>query len=114
MTLTIEQIAEISHETNRQYCKALCDNSQPAWKDAPEWQRESAVNGVMFHKANPDAPDSASHGSWLAQKEEDGWVYGEVKDEAKKTHPCFIPFDELPKEQQRKDALFRGVVRALL
>jgi hypothetical protein len=28
-------------------------------------------------------------------------------------HPCIVPFDELPHEQQAEDHLFRGIVRAL-
>jgi hypothetical protein len=87
--------------------------SQPIWKEAPDWQKESAVNGVKFHIANPDAGPSASHESWLKEKEEAGWKYGEVKDPEKKEHPCFVSYDELPASQKAKDALFIGVVDAL-
>jgi len=44
----------------------------------------------------------------------DGWGYGETKDPEKKEHPCMVPFNELPVEQEAKDFLFRGVVHALL
>jgi hypothetical protein len=43
----------------------------------------------------------------------DGWVYGEVKDAEKKTHPCLVPFDQLPLFQQKKDKLFCAIVDAL-
>jgi hypothetical protein len=43
----------------------------------------------------------------------DGWRYGEAKDEGAKTHPCPVPFAELPEDQQRKDALFVAIVQAL-
>jgi len=36
-----------------------------------------------------------------------------VKDTEKKEHPCIVPFDQLPREQQAKDYLFRGVVHAV-
>jgi len=36
-----------------------------------------------------------------------------VKDPEKKQHPCFVPYDELPIQQRRKDALFVSIVRAL-
>jgi hypothetical protein len=107
------QIAIICHESNRAYCAAIGDNSQLPWGEAPEWQRDSAINGVKFVQENPDAPDSASHDNWMRQKEEEGWVYGEVKDPEAKTHPCMVPFDELPPEQQAKDSLFRSIVKAL-
>ena len=54
-------IAEVCHEANRAYCRTLGDFSQPAWVDAPEWQRNSAINGVNFHVDNPGSLPSASH-----------------------------------------------------
>jgi len=104
--------AQVAHEVNRDYCLFLGDASQLPWGEAPEWQRTSAVNGVGFHVANPDADASASHESWMAEKVKDGWVYGETKDPEKKTHPCIVAFADLPKEQQLKDVLFRAVVHA--
>lgn len=112
--MNIEQIARITHETNRAYCQALGDNSQAVWEDAPEWQRRSAIKGVLFHLLNHVkgvAPSpSASHDAWLAEKRADGWVYGPVKDPEKKEHPCFVPYNELPIEQRMKDYLFGAVV----
>lgn len=110
----INSVAMICHEANRAYCRSIGDDSQPAWEDAPEWQQSSAVNGVAFHVANPDAGDSATHDNWMAEKVADGWVYGPVKDPEAKQHPCMVPFDELPIEQQRKDTLFRAIVHALM
>lgn len=108
-----ELIAQVAHEVNRAYCASLGDTSQPAWEDAPEWQKASALVGVDMHLANPDATPEQSHESWLAQKAADGWTFGEVKDAEAKTHPCFKPYAELPAEQKAKDYLFRGVVHAL-
>lgn len=106
-------VASVCHAANAAYCRSLGDDSQPAWADAPDWQRTSAMNGVRFHVANPDAGDSASHDSWVAEKVADGWVYGEIKDPEKKTHPCIVPFDQLPPAQQFKDTLFRTLVHSL-
>lgn len=111
---TITDVAEACHEINRAYCRAIGDDSQLAWADAPEWQRSSAVAGVKFHLANPDASPSASHESWLVQKTAEGWKYGEVKDPEKKEHPCFVPYSDLPKEQQAKDYLFKQVVHSFM
>ena len=108
-----EQIAKVAHEANRAYCQSLGDYTQPEWQDAPEWQKDSAIQGVQFHIDNPDALPSASHINWLKQKQKDGWVYGEVKDPEKKTHPCMVAFEALPIEQQSKDYLFRGIVHSL-
>lgn len=108
-----ELIALVAHDINRAYCASLGDDSQPAWDDAPEWQRNSVMAGVDMHIANPDATPEQSHESWLAQKVAEGWTYGEVKDVIEKKHPCCVPYDKLPAEQKSKDYLFRAVVNSL-
>lgn len=111
--MTPDQIARVAHEINRAYCQALGDNSQPAWEDAPQWQRDSAVNGVTFHIGNPQAGPDHSHVEWLREKAAAGWKFGPVKDADKREHPCFVPYEQLPPEQKAKDYLFRAVVHAL-
>jgi hypothetical protein len=111
--LDAEDIARVCHQINRAYCQALGDFSQPAWDDAPMWQQSSAMLGVELHLKNPLAGVEASHTSWMAQKLNEGWVYGPVKDANAKTHPCIVPYAQLPREQQAKDFLFRAVVHEL-
>jgi hypothetical protein len=112
--MKIEDIARVTHEANRAYCVAIGDMSQLPWNDSPDWQKSSAINGVKTRIANPAAPASASHESWLAEKAAAGWQYGPVKDADAKTHPCFVPYDELPVEQKTKDVLFCAVCSALI
>lgn len=111
--MTVEQIAQVAHEINQAYCNSIGDLSQPSWEEAPDWQKSSAINGVQFHLDNPDASPSASHESWLKQKEDEGWKYGEVKSAELKEHPCFVPYDQLPVSQRSKDYLFKQVVHSL-
>lgn len=111
--MTLENVAQIAHEINKAYCHSIGDNSQPSWEGAPQWQKDSAIVGVQFHLDNPNAGPSASHESWLKQKEADGWKYGPEKDAEKKEHPCFVPYNQLPTEQQSKDYLFRQVIHSL-
>ena len=111
--MTKRDVAQIAHEANKGLCEAHGDNSQPNWYSAPAWQIESAFDGVRFHLANPNAGPEASHIAWVKTKAAEGWVYGPIKDPGKKMHPCMVPFDELPKEQQAKDHLFRAIVHAL-
>ena len=108
--MKIEQLAELCHEANKTYCHLIGDNSQPSWAIAPDWQKDSAINGVKFHIANPNASPSTSHENWLKQKQEEGWKYGPIKDPAAKLHPCFLPYNELPIEQRMKDSLFIHIV----
>lgn len=112
--LTDWQIAEVCHEANRAYCRGLGDDSQVSWADAPEWLRNSALEGAAFFHANPHAPPEVMHAQWCEQKNREGWVYGPEKDVEKKTHPSLVAFPDLPEAQQRKDFLFSAVCRALL
>lgn len=114
MALTVQDVAQICHEANRAYCLALGDHSQNVWAHSPEWQRKSAEDGVMAVINNPEQTGEESHENWLAFKRRDGWVYGEVKDEEKKTHPCMVGYFELPEEQRIKDMLFTMIVKSLL
>lgn len=110
--MDIYDIAKLTHEANMLYCQSIGDHSQMPWEQAPGWQRTSAINGVKFHLDNPDAGPDHSHNEWMREKVDAGWVFGEVKDEAAKTHPCLVAYEDLPREQQMKDFLFRNIVHA--
>lgn len=109
----IDLIAQVCHEANRAYCLSIGDDSQPVWEEAPDWQKKSAKEGVKYHLNNPNSQPEDSHNSWLEAKQKDGWKYGEEKDPENKLHPCIMPFNKLPIEQQRKDEIFVGIVRAM-
>ena len=106
-------IARVVHEVNRSYCISLGDHTQTNWEDAPQWQKDSALKGVEMHLANPDATARDSHISWMAEKQEQGWKFGPVKDADAKEHPCMVDYEDLPQEQRSKDYIFRGVVHAI-
>lgn len=110
---TVHQIAEVCHEVNRAYCQALGDNRQLSWDVAPKWQKDSAIRGVELHLSKPNAGPQAGHECWMAQKLQEGWKYGLVKNPDAKEHHCLVPFDQLPVDQQAKDYIFRAVVHAL-
>lgn len=94
------------------YCQTIGDDSQPAWADAPDWQKTSAVNGVEGILNGTITRPEQSHEGWLAEKARTGWTYGPVKNPETKQHPCFVPYDDLPPAQQVKDAIFFAIVRA--
>lgn len=104
--------ARAAHEANRAYCIALGDDSQVPWEEAPENIQASALAGVHGVLIDGNGPRE-SHESWLRFKRLDGWVHGTVKDADMKTHPCMVPYDELPPAQRAKDAIFIAVVRAV-
>lgn len=112
--IPVSLIAKVCHEANRAYCAALGDFSQLPWEQAPAWQRDSAVLGVALIVDHPETTPEQSHENWMAQKRADGWVWGPVKDPDAKTHPCLVPYADLPAEQRAKDYIFGAIVRALL
>lgn len=110
----VERIARACHEINRAYCASQGDHSQPSWEEAPDWQRKSAINGVHAHlSAVTELTPEQSHELWLREKAHDDWRWGPVKDPAKKEHPCFLPYDQLPAAEKAKDYLFRAVVKQM-
>lgn len=113
MKFSIEAIARTTHEANRAVQIETGDPTpSPPWDEAPQWQKDSAIDGVRNVIENGATPEQ-SHENWLRHKEADGWVYGEVKDEQAKTHPCMVPYADLPPEQRVKDDVFTGIVRAM-
>lgn len=107
-----EHIASICHEANRAIQIATGDpNPSPHWEDAPAWQIHSAIEGVQ--KAKDGETPEQLHESWCEFKTAGGWVYGEIKDESAKTHPCLVDYLDLPAEQKAKDHLFAAIVNAL-
>lgn len=111
--MKIEEIARICHDMNRAYCAAIGDKSQLPWEQSPEWQKESAVNGVKAHLDNPNLTHEESHENWMEEKIAHGWVYGPFKDPENKLHPCIIEHDLLALEHRVKDVLFKQVVDSM-
>lgn len=109
---TVERAARAAHECNRAYCAALGDSSQPSWDDAPEWQRASARAGVRI--VADGATPAESHAGWMDHKRATGWTYGPVKDAVAQTHPCMVPYADLPMSQRQKDAIYGAVVKGII
>ncbi|MBR5307530.1 MAG: Ryanodine receptor Ryr [Clostridia bacterium] len=43
------------------------------------------------------------HEAWAKGRIDDGWSYGEKRDDANKKHPCLVPYDELPESEKDYD-----------
>ncbi len=43
------------------------------------------------------------HENWSEGRIADGWVYGETRDDVKKTTPCLVPYSELTEEEKEYD-----------
>lgn len=43
------------------------------------------------------------HDTWAKGRMDDGWTYGPVRDDAKKQHPCLVPYADLPESEKAYD-----------
>lgn len=43
------------------------------------------------------------HEVWSAGRLAEGWKWGPVRDDAKKEHPCLVPYENLPEEEKSYD-----------
>ena len=43
------------------------------------------------------------HEIWAQARINQGWTYGDKRDDENKLHPCLIPYEELPDEEKEYD-----------
>ena len=43
------------------------------------------------------------HEVWAETRIKQGWTYGEQRNDELKTHPCLVPYEELPEEEKEYD-----------
>ena len=108
------EAAKQAHEMNKRYCELHGDMSHVSWDAEEAWKRSSSYDGVLFLAENPESTPEQQHEQWCGHKQEHGWVFGDVKDAELKTHPCLVPYKDLPTFQQAKDTIFQAVVRAAM
>lgn len=68
-------------------------------------QRHRRIKAMQDCAANSTS-DADRHESWMQMHLDSGWVYGEVFDPQKKTHPNLKPWDELPAATRSKARIF--------
>ena len=43
------------------------------------------------------------HDVWAQARMEQGWTYGEKRDDQLRKHPCLVPYEELPESEKLYD-----------
>lgn len=107
----VEVISEACHAANREIQSFLGEEVNPVWGSLSEDLRESTRSGVV--KALYGLSPERLHVEWMAERSKKGWVLGERKDVVAKTHPCMVPYHQLPPGQQLKDKVFYVIARSL-
>lgn len=55
------------------------------------------------------------HESWMKQRLSEGWRYGKIRDDKEKTHPCIVPYNQLPESEKAYDHITATVtIKAIL
>ena len=44
-----------------------------------------------------------AHEVWARERIADGWSPGPARDDARKEHPCLVPYEELPESEKKYD-----------
>lgn len=107
-----EDVARVVHEATRalQYIQGDPAPAEP-WNSFSDDRRKVVIDGVRRAR-NGESPREL-HESWREDLLRHGWKYGLIKDPEAKTHPCLMPYDQLPGRQKDKDELFVQIVIAM-
>lgn len=112
MKLKGEKIAKLIYEATRVEADWSGRSIVPEeWERREEKFREQFVNIINKYISSDKLPTpSKAHASWMHSYFKMGWKYGKTRDTNKKTHPDLIPFEELPRDERDKDAIFLAFV----
>lgn len=111
----VEMVARIAHESNMVACGVFGKTIQKHWDESPEWQHKLSYQIVRDVISGVTSPE-VIHNRWCTVLIKDGWTFGPIKDEIKKTSPLLIPYNDcgLSAEQKSKDSLIIAIVRATI
>ena len=109
---TLMDVASVIHEAVRRVQTLVGEEVSPPWDEAPEWMKDSTLEGVRGVIAGNSAEQS--HEQWMKTRLEAGWTYGEVKSLEHQTSPNLIPYADLPPAQRVKDDVVLVLTKAFL
>lgn len=109
------EVARIAHEVNRavqKYEQEVLERTNvginASWEEFSG--KQGTISAIISSIGDEKTPEER-HEAWLKAKKEEGYSFGKVKDEVKKEHPCFLPYEQLDDVSKLKDYLFNAVVK---
>lgn len=82
---------------------------QPAPLDTRAFALPEALHPLVERLA------ANAHDVWARTRVEQGWVWGPVRDDTQKHHPCLIPYEALPEAEKDVDrVMVQELVKAIL
>lgn len=56
-----------------------------------------------------------AHDVWALQRLADGWTWGPSRCDTLRTHPCLVPYEDLPESEKQYDRnAATGIIRAVI
>lgn len=110
----VDRSAGAGYEAVRVFLTAIgAGEGMPDWAgladDQKQLGRRAAIGILRFGNGPREA-----HTWWLSRLvDEGGWSRGPVRDFAKKTHPCFVHWDDLQPTDRERYRVFVTVVIAV-
>ncbi len=102
-------LPETLKDSNRGQAAAIGSKLAAVGCDLESWTDWDAP-AVVFTDDEVELLAQQEHDRWWKEREGAGWVFGPVKDAARKTSPYLVPWESLPEEVRELD---REPVRAL-
>lgn len=101
-----------------------------AWKDSQCYMVSVIERGLRHYDPQPidvtnyqlpndiddliEAIAENSHDIWAKQRMDDGWTYGEKRDDEHKKHPDLVPYSDLPEKEKEYDRITaRGILQLI-
>lgn len=83
------------------------------WDEAPEDFKKGVEAQVAAYAADPDATPETVHAAWLAQKQADGWTYGQDLDAEKKVSPTVVPWADASPQRRMLETMLHACAKLL-
>jgi hypothetical protein len=56
-----------------------------------------------------------AHDLWAERRVSEGWTYGPTRNDTAKTHPCLVPYADLPEQEKEYDrSAAMGTLKAIV